>query len=95
MPHLAEEMWQKLGHDDMVTDQAWPIADPEFLHEETVTVAVQVNGKLRGTVDLQKDCSQDLAEAEALKIDTVVVALGGKTPRKVIVVPNRIVNVVV
>ncbi len=95
MPHLAEEMWHKLGHTGMVADQPWPVAQSEFLHDETVTVAVQVNGKLRGTIDLAKDCPQDLAETEALKIENVVAALGGKSPKKVIVVANRIVNVVV
>ncbi len=95
MPHLAEEMWQHLGFEGMVADQPWPEADAKYLVEETVTVAVQVNGKLRGTVDLAKDCPQDEAESLALQVDNVVAAMAGKAPKKVIVVPNRIVNVVV
>jgi leucyl-tRNA synthetase len=95
MPHLAEEMWQHLRFEGLVADQPWPEADAKYLVEETVTVAVQVNGKLRGTIDLAKDCPQDEAELQALQVENVVAAMAGKAPRKIIVVPNRIVNVVV
>ncbi len=95
MPHLAEEMWHALGHHSLIADEPWPQADPSLLIDDTVTVAVQVNGKMRGTIELPKDCDQSQAEAEALALDTAVAAIAGKTPRKIIVVPNRIVNVVV
>ena len=95
MPHLAEELWSMLGHEDLIADQAWPKADETLLVDDTVTVAVQVNGKMRGTIELAKDCPQEEAEAAALALDTAAAAIDGKTPRKVIVVPNRIVNVVV
>ena len=95
MPHLAEEMWAALGNTGLAADQAWPVADPARLVEDTVTVAVQVNGKLRGTIDLAKDCAREAAEDEALKIDTVIAAMSGKPARKIIVVPNKVVNIVV
>ena len=95
MPHLAEELWHSLGHETLLADTAWPEADPSQLVEETVTIAVQVNGKLRGTLELAKDSDLEKAEAEALKLSNVMAAIGGKTVKKVIVVPNRIINVVV
>jgi len=95
LPHLTEEIWAALGHETLLVDTPWPEADPEFIVDDVVTVAVQVNGKLRGTVDLPKDCAGDDAEEAALGLDTVIAAMGEKAPRKVIVVPNRIINVVV
>lgn len=94
MPHLAEEMWQRLGHDRLLVDTPWPVADPALLVDDTVTVAVQVNGKLRGTIELPKDSGEDAARAAALAVPTVSKAIAGGAPRKVVVVPNRIVNVV-
>jgi leucyl-tRNA synthetase len=95
MPHLAEELWQALGHERILADEPWPKADPALVLAETVTLAVQVNGKLRGTVELPRDASEGAAQAAALALPNVIGALGGKPPRKTIVVPNRIVNVVV
>lgn len=94
LPHLGEEMWKALGYDTLLVDQPWPSADPEMVVDDVVTVAVQVNGKLRGTIELPKDCANARAEEEALKLETVAAAISGSAPRKVIVVPNRIVNVV-
>ena len=95
MPHLAEELWQRLGHDILLADMPWPEADPSLLVEDRITVAVQVNGKLRGTIDLPMDSSREEAEAAALELDNVTRAVAGKTVRKVIVIPNRVINVVV
>ena len=95
MPHLAEEMWLSLGHAALVVDTPWPQAEAALLVEDSVTVAVQVNGKLRATIDLPKDADSRLAEETALAQAPVIAALSGKPPRKVVVVPNRIVNVVV
>ena len=95
MPHLAEEMWEVLGHDGFAADQPWPVADPAHLVQDTVTMAVQVNGKLRGTIDVAKDCDRAVAEEQALMIEAVVAAMAGKPARKVIVVPNKVVNIVV
>jgi len=95
MPHLAEELWAELGHEIMVSDTPWPSADPSLLVEDSVTVAVQVNGKLRATIQLPKDADPKLAEQTALAEEAVIAAMSGKPARKVVVVPNRIVNVVV
>lgn len=94
MPHLAEEMWAALGEEGMVCDATWPTLDPSLLIDETVTIAVQVNGKLRATIALVKDASRETAEAEALAQPGVQNAIEGKQVKKVIVVPNKIVNVV-
>jgi leucyl-tRNA synthetase len=94
MPHLAESCWEALGHKPFLATQAWPQADPALVAENTVTMAVQVNGKLRGTITVAKDCDKAEAERCALALETVQRALEGKPPRKVIVVPNRIVNIV-
>jgi leucyl-tRNA synthetase len=95
MPHLAEELWQRLGHDHMLAETPWPDADQALTVDANVTIAVQVNGKLRATIELPRDAAQAVAESAALADEAVRRALDGKPPRKVIVVPNRIVNVVV
>ncbi len=95
MPHLAEELWQALQPGNLLADVKWPRFDQALAAEDTVTMAVQVNGKLRGTVDLPRDTAEDAAKAAALALPAVLKALEGKAPRKTIVVPNRIVNVVV
>ena len=94
MPHLAEEMWQTLGHPALVADTPWPKANSELARDDQVTVAVQVNGKLRGTIDMPRDAAAQEAEEAALALPAVVRFLDGKPPRKVVVVPNRIVSVV-
>ena len=95
MPHLAEELWQRLGHDILLADMPWPEAEKSLLVEERITIAVQVNGKLRGTIELPRDTGQKEAEAAALNMENVARAVAGKPVRKVIVVPNRVINVVV
>lgn len=95
MPHLAEELWSRLGHETLLAGSPWPRADESLLVEATVTVGVQVNGKLRGSVELPVDADRKTAESLALGLDRVKQAMDGKAPRKVIVVPNKIVNVVV
>ncbi len=95
MPHVAEELWQSLGHQRLLTEEPWPIADPALAVDDTVTIAVQVNGKLRSTLELPRDVTREVAEAAALALVPVERALEGRAPRKIIIVPNRIVNVVV
>ncbi len=95
MPHVAEELWQALGHDNLLADEPWPAADPALVEDATVTVAVQVSGKLRATIEIARDLDKAAIEAVALGNDNVQRAIAGRPVRKLIVVPNRIVNVVV
>ena len=94
MPHLAEELWQALGGERLLVEESWPAADAGLIAEETLTLPVQVNGKKRATIDVAADAPEDEVRAEALAQPNVLRLLEGKAPRKVIVVPNRIVNVV-
>lgn len=93
-PHLCEELWRHLGHDTMLATGVWPEADRTLAEDETVTIAIQVNGKLRATIEMAKDSSKDVMIEQALAQPNVVKLLDGKDPRKVIAVPNKIVNVV-
>jgi leucyl-tRNA synthetase len=95
MPHLAEECWAALGHNGLVAEAAWPEAERELLIETTITLPVQVNGKKRAEATVERDASNAEIEAAVLALDEVKKALEGKAPKKVIVVPKRIVNVVV
>lgn len=94
-PHIAEELWSRLGHAGLLADAPWPKADAALVIDETITIAVQVNGKLRAQIQAARDTPKDALEAAALADPNVMKNLDGKPPRKVIVVPNRIVNVVV
>ena len=94
-PHIAEEMWEKLGYKTLLADAQWPEADATLLVDETMTIAIQVNGKLRSSIEVARDIPKEELEALALKEPNIVKNLNGKTPRRVIVVPNRIVNVVI
>ncbi|WP_159006878.1 leucine--tRNA ligase [Bradyrhizobium sp. S69] len=94
MPHLAEECWQVLGQRGLVSEANWPKIERDLLVEDTVTLVVQVNGKKRGEVTLASQAQNPEIEAAVLALDTVKQALDGKTVRKVIIVPKRIVNVV-
>lgn len=93
-PHMAEEAWTLLGHDGLVADAAWPTVDPAMLVDDSVTIAVQVNGKLRDTLTLAKGTAKDALEAAALASAGVQRILEGAAPKKVIVVPDRLVNIV-
>jgi leucyl-tRNA synthetase len=94
MPHLAEECWARLGYNTLLANTPWPAADAALLVDDRVTIAVQVNGKRRDELVIARDAAAKDVEAAALKLESVVRALEGKTPKKVIVVPQRIVNVV-
>ena len=94
MPHLAEECWAALGHEALVSMQPWPAVEPALLVENTITLPVQVNGKKRADVTVPRDAGNSDIEAAVLTLDAVIKALDGKAPKKVIVVPQRIVNVV-
>jgi leucyl-tRNA synthetase len=94
MPHLAEECWKVLGHGTAVVDIPWPEADPALLVEDEITIAVQVNGKRRDEIRVGKSLAAPEVEAIALGREPVIRALAGRPPKKVIVVPGRIVNIV-
>jgi leucyl-tRNA synthetase len=94
MPHLAEECWAALGHTTLVATEAWPQVEPALLVEDTITLPVQINGKKRADITVARDAKSPEIEAAVLALDAVQRALDGKRPKKVIVVPQRIVNVV-
>ena len=94
-PHHAEEIWGLLRQEKLICDVEWPKADIKYLDFEKVIVGVQVNGKLRGKINYNKNISSDEIESLALSLDTVKSYLDGKEPKKIIVVPERIVNIVV
>ncbi|HEY0267575.1 MAG TPA: leucine--tRNA ligase, partial [Rhizomicrobium sp.] len=94
MPHLAESSWQVLGHGKLVAETPWPKHDPALTASDSVVMVVQVNGKKRAEFSIAKDADSKVVEKTALEQDGVIRVLEGKTPKKVIVVPNRIVNIV-
>ncbi|NKB73264.1 MAG: leucine--tRNA ligase [Synechococcus sp. s2_metabat2_7] len=93
-PHLAEEFWQRLGGEDSVHLQPWPDHDPEALIMDSIEVVIQVKGKVRGSMSVAVDCSKDELERLALASDVAQRWLEGKPPRRVIVVPGKLVNLV-
>jgi len=94
-PHLAEEGWAEMAQDGLIAEAAWPAVDPALLVEDEVTIACQVMGKLRDTITVPKGTSKDELEKLALAAPNVVRTLDGATPKKVIVVPDRLVNLVI
>lgn len=94
-PHIAEEFWHRLGHDTSVVDAAWPEVDESALVEDSVKYPVSVNGKTRFTIEVPAGSSREEVEKTALAHEAAAKWLDGKTPKKVIVVPNRIVNIVI
>jgi leucyl-tRNA synthetase len=94
-PHIAEEAWSILGYKTLLTETPWPEADSSLLIDDMLTIGVQVNGKMRGTLELPNNCERDIAEQQALQLPNVIIAMTGKPARKVIVVPNRIINIVI
>ena len=93
-PHLAEEMWARLGHDNLMVGESWPKGDAKLAEQSTVTIAVQVCGKVRGTIEMPKDATKDEVEKKALELENIKRQLDGKQIKKIIVVPNRIINIV-
>ena len=92
-PHLGEELWRRLGHDDTVAYVPFPQADPALLVAESVTLPIQVNGKVRGRIEVAADAAEDEVRSAALA--AIASHIDGRDPRKVIVVPGRMVSVVV
>ncbi|MTI18463.1 leucine--tRNA ligase [Rhodobacteraceae bacterium RKSG542] len=94
-PHLAEECWSILGNETLISQTAWPQIEEDLLVENTIVLPIQINGKKKGELTIARDASKEDIEAAILQHEVVVKALDGNAPRKVIVVPQRIVNVVV
>ena len=94
-PHVAEEIWQNLGHRTLLAQADWPQADANLAADHEIEIGIQVNGKLRDTIMLPRNCEVDDAETRALASPAIIRYLDGKEPRKVIVVKNRIINVVI
>ena len=95
MPHLAEECWAALGHANLIAESAWPAADRGLIVSAHITYVVQINGKKRAELTIERDADAKTVEAAALALDAVRRALDNKPPKKIIVVPRRIVNVVI
>ena len=95
VPHITEESWQLLGHKQLLVNHPWPVADDNLLVEDTVKIAVQVNGKLRGTIEVAKDAAEEAVKQSAHELPNVQKAIQDKKIRKVIVVANKIINIVV
>ena len=93
-PHVAEELWSRLAHTESLAHEAWPEAAPELLVADTMTLAIQVNGKRRDEIEVPADADADSIRSLALASEQVRKHLGGREPKKVIVVPGRLVNVV-
>ncbi|OYW73303.1 MAG: hypothetical protein B7Z26_12070 [Asticcacaulis sp. 32-58-5] len=94
-PHLAEECWTRLGHDGLIVDAVWPKFDPALAQDDVYTLPVQVNGKKRGELLVRLGATEDEIRTLALEDEAVKRHLAGTTIRKVVVVPNRILNFVV
>ena len=94
-PHIAEEMWHQLGHSELLANKPWPKPDATWITTESIAMPVQINGKLRATLTIAPDSDPERIKAEALKLDGIQKHLGTDTPKKIIVVPNRIVNLVI
>ncbi len=94
-PHLCEELWEKLGHAESITESVWPTADKQLAEQKTLTIAVQVSGKVRATLEVTKDMNEETVKARARDLPNVAIHLKGKKIVKEIVVPWRIVNFVV
>ncbi|MCG5474526.1 MAG: leucine--tRNA ligase [Sinorhizobium fredii] len=95
MPHLAEECWREIGGEGLIAERPWPAFDPALVVENEITLPVQINGKKRADLTIARDADQSAIESAVLALDAVKAALNGASPRKIIVVPQRIVNVVV
>jgi leucyl-tRNA synthetase len=95
MPHLAETCWEALGKSGLIADAPWPEYDPALLVDDSVTLPIQINGKRRGEIVVPKGTAAAEVERLVLSLDWVASILGGQQPRKIVVVPDRIVNVVI
>ncbi|MNN62927.1 Leucine--tRNA ligase [compost metagenome] len=94
-PHIAEELWERLGHNESVTYEPWPTYDEAWTIDSEVEIVVQVNGKIVDRTKISKDLDQAAMQEHSMNLDNVKQAIEGKTIRKVIAVPGKLVNIVV
>ena len=94
-PHIAEELWAKLGHTDTLAFEPWPEYDKELIKETEIELAVQVNGKIKDRIVVSADADQEQIKQKALSSEKVIAAMAGKEPKKIIVIKSRLVNIVV
>ncbi|MFZ4762009.1 MAG: leucine--tRNA ligase [Alphaproteobacteria bacterium] len=94
MPHLAEELWEKLGHTSMLVHTPWPEANAALLQQENVTIAIQINGKLRATINLPKDLPEEDVRQQILAEEKIALSVANQNIKKMVVIPNRLVNIV-
>jgi leucyl-tRNA synthetase len=94
-PHIAEELWQRLGHNDTLVCEPWPQYDKELIKEKEIELAIQINGKIKDRIVVSADADDERIKQEALASEKVIAALAGKQPKKVIVIKSRLVNIVV
>ena len=95
VPHFCEELWESIGETGYVSDQEWPVYDEKYITTDDVVMAIQVNGKMRGSIEVERGTSKEEIETLALSVPNVMKHMEGKALIKVIVVPNKIVNIVV
>ena len=93
-PHIAEELWQKLGHADSLAYEPWPEYDKELIKEKEIELAIQVNGKIKDKIVVAADADEEQIKQKALSCEKVAAALGGQEPKKIIVIKSRLVNIV-
>jgi leucyl-tRNA synthetase len=94
-PHIAEELWQRLGHTDSLAYEPWPVFDADMAREKEIELAVQIKGKTKDKITIAADATEDQIQQMALASEKVQAALEGKEPRKIIVIKSRLVNIVV
>jgi leucyl-tRNA synthetase len=94
-PHICAELWEALGHKDTLENHSWPSFDPELIKADEMLIVLQVNGKVREKITVPADATEDYVKEYALKQDKVIQFIEGKTPKKVIYVPSKLINIVV
>ena len=94
-PHIAEELWEMLGHSDSLTYEPWPEYDRELIKEKEIELAVQVNGKIKDRIVVAADTDEEQIKQKALGSEKVIAAIAGKSPKKIIVIKSRLVNIVI
>jgi len=94
-PHIAEELWERLGHKDTIAYEPWPQYDKALIREKEIELAVQVNGKIKDRIVVPADADEQQIKENALSNEKVIAAMDGKTPKKIIVIKSRLVNIVI